>query len=127
MGDLTKNFSSKELKCPCCGLFKKNDSLALLLQTIRDAIGRPVIINSGTRCTTHNKEVGGVGNSAHLTGEAADIYVNGISNKQLGDAIKGLYRQAQLPMLEYCYLIKNSSRAVHVGVDKKNRNSVFGF
>jgi len=32
-----------------------------------------MLVNSGFRCTKHNKEVGGVPSSAHTKGEAADI------------------------------------------------------
>ena len=43
-----------------------------LLQPIRDAIGGPIIISSGWRCPRLNELVGGVGNSWHLSGRAAD-------------------------------------------------------
>ena len=35
--------------------------------------GKPINVNSGYRCQALNKAVGGVSNSQHLTGEAADI------------------------------------------------------
>ena len=40
---------------------------------IRDRIGKPISINSGLRCKTHNANVGGVSNSQHLYGTAADL------------------------------------------------------
>lgn len=45
------------------------------LDTIRDMVGRPLRINSGYRTPAHNKAVGGVANSAHTKGLAADIRV----------------------------------------------------
>lgn len=48
-----------------------------VLQPARDQIGRPFKITSGYRCARLNKAVGGVANSKHLTGHAADIAVNG--------------------------------------------------
>lgn len=127
VGDWTRNFSKAEFACPCCGKLIEADRLAETLQVIRDAVKKPVHVTSGTRCPKHNAEVGGVADSAHLTGEAADIYADGMSNTALGSAIKLLYVSKALPRLCYCYLIANSKRAVHVGVDSKPRKSVFGF
>ena len=44
-----------------------------LLEPARQAIGCPIIINSGFRCEAVNRRVGGVRNSQHLVGQAADI------------------------------------------------------
>ena len=44
-----------------------------LLEPAREAIGCPIIINSGFRCEVVNRQVGGVRNSQHLQGQAADI------------------------------------------------------
>jgi putative chitinase len=45
----------------------------LLLEPAREAIGCPIIINSGFRNPRVNTLVGGVKNSQHLVGQAADI------------------------------------------------------
>ena len=45
-----------------------------LLLPLREAIGAPIIINSGYRCRAVNMTVGGATNSLHLWGLAADIY-----------------------------------------------------
>jgi len=44
----------------------------LLLEPARLEVG-PIIINSGFRCEAVNRQVGGVHNSQHLLGQAADI------------------------------------------------------
>ena len=44
-----------------------------VLQPLRDYMGAPVIINSGYRSPELNKKVGGVRDSQHVKGEAADI------------------------------------------------------
>ena len=44
-----------------------------LLEPAREAIGCPIIVNSGFRNTRVNARVGGVRNSQHLQGQAADI------------------------------------------------------
>ena len=46
-----------------------------VLQPLRDFLGKPVVISSGYRCAELNKAVGGVKNSQHMKGEAADIHV----------------------------------------------------
>ena len=48
-----------------------------VLQPLRDYMGEPVIINSGYRSPELNKKVGGVRDSQHLIGEAADINCKG--------------------------------------------------
>ena len=44
-----------------------------LLEPAREAIGCPILINSGFRNSRVNTLVGGVKNSQHLVGQAADI------------------------------------------------------
>ena len=44
-----------------------------VLDPLRRAWGKPILVNSGYRCPALNKAVGGVSNSQHLYGEAADI------------------------------------------------------
>ncbi len=44
-----------------------------LLNRIRQAWGRPIIVNSAYRSPEHNRAVGGVVNSYHVLGLAADI------------------------------------------------------
>lgn len=53
-----------------------DDDLVKLLENIREASGgKAVTINSGYRSPEHNKSVGGVSNSQHVKGTAADIVV----------------------------------------------------
>ena len=75
-----KWFKEKEFACKCCGqlppLARENVKalVAVILDPVREKWGMPVVVNSGYRCPKHNKEVGGVKNSQHLKGEAADIH-----------------------------------------------------
>ena len=46
-----------------------------VLEPLRKAFNMPIIIGSGFRCEKLNKLVGGVYNSQHMTGEAADIHI----------------------------------------------------
>lgn len=88
MGNLTKNFSTYEFACPCCGLHPDQSTLlkiAIPLQRLRDNVNlyrcsdNIISIHSGYRCPKHNREVGGGKNSQHLYGRAADIHMAGKS------------------------------------------------
>ena len=74
-----RNFKVGEFQCKCCGDLPENarsNEVALvdnLLDPVRDVFGHEIKVNSGYRCPRHNAKVGGVKNSQHLTGEAADI------------------------------------------------------
>lgn len=46
-----------------------------VLEPLRTFAGQPIIIGSGFRCPALNKAVGGVPNSQHTIGEAADIHL----------------------------------------------------
>lgn len=58
------------------------------LQALRDALGRPVIINSGYRNREHNAAVGGSPDSYHLQGMAADIRVPGLTPQAIAKAAR---------------------------------------
>ena len=49
------------------------DELLELLNYLRERWGRPIVVNSAYRSPEHNKAVGGVSNSFHTQGLAADI------------------------------------------------------
>ena len=75
-------FSRTEFRCPCgrCGGFpvEPQESMVRTVDEIRRRLGIPVSIvdggGSGVRCAAHNAEVGGVVNSQHLYGLAADLH-----------------------------------------------------
>ena len=54
---------------------------AFVLEPLRVAMGMPIRITSGYRCEALNKAVGGVYNSQHLKGQAADICIDGDMTK----------------------------------------------
>lgn len=100
----TKNFSQSELEKSSKAEKNKidnripseylNNAQELLngLQSIRDALGKPIKITSGYRCEKLNRLVGGVHNSSHLKGWAADIAVDGMSAKELFCWISGFLK-----------------------------------
>lgn len=58
-----------------------------VLQPLRDHYGQPVKISSGYRCKALNKAVGGVYNSQHMSGQAADIKIQGVTPTHIADYI----------------------------------------
>lgn len=50
---------------------------AYVLEPLRVAMNEPIKIGSGFRCQQLNKAVGGVYNSQHLKGQAADLCIDG--------------------------------------------------
>lgn len=73
------HFSDKELACRHCGVNGCTQELVDALEAIRSVIGLPINVNSGYRCPEHNAAVGGVPDSQHVQGIAADISVAGLS------------------------------------------------
>lgn len=64
--------------------------VAKILDPARQALGKPITVNSGYRCAKLNKVIGGSPTSHHVTGQAADIELGNKSkqeNKQLYDWI----------------------------------------
>ena len=75
---LSTNFRVKEFACnDGSDTVLISEELVNLLQKIRDHFADQVIINSGYRTSTYNKQVGGATNSQHVKGTAADIVVKG--------------------------------------------------
>ena len=84
------HFNNGEFACHCKkspDCFKDtivtHPKLVELLDKVREHFGKPVTINSSIRCPEHNKAVGGASKSEHMTGEAADIVVQGIKPSEV--------------------------------------------
>lgn len=114
MGDIGKYFNKSEFACPCCGICEIDMNLVYNLDNIREGLGTPLNINSACRCEKHNKEVGGVDDSAHLVKEGkectgADIRIEGSTHR--------------FKVLEQVYMtvinrVGVGNTLVHVDVDK---------
>jgi len=89
---ISVHFDRTEFACKCgCGFDTVDIELVELLEDIRTHFNSPVIINSGHRCTQHNKKVGGGSKSQHLRGRAADIEVSGVSPTVVAAYVDQLY------------------------------------
>lgn len=111
-----KYFKKSEFKCQCGGKYCNgypadiSPKLIDILEKLRTYFGKPITITSGLRCSKHNAEVGGVSNSQHMYGKAADIYIPGIDKAKIK-------AKAYELGAAYCYYgTANMGNAVHINV-----------
>ncbi|MBQ3396797.1 MAG: hypothetical protein IJG34_10220 [Synergistaceae bacterium] len=91
-----------------------------MCQKIRDELGVPVRVNSGCRCRSHNAKVGGVPNSQHIQGYAADLSCS-LGASKMYETVKAMYARGELPELRYC---KKYSSWIHIDCGKV-RSKIF--
>ena len=94
---------------------------ALILDPLRDAIGHPIIINSGFRCRRLNSILWGAKESAHIYGLAADFTFG--SNTYLLDWAWCLLKSINHPYRKYidqCIYYKDHN-FIHVGLPKEGK------
>ena len=95
---LTTHFNVSEFRCKCGGSHdtKLDTDLSDKLEKLHTALNcLKIIINSGYRCSAHDKNVGGSGTGQHVNGCAADIVCydksgNRISSKKVCCAAQDL-------------------------------------
>lgn len=88
-----------------------------VLDPLREAYGKPVIVTSGYRCEALNKAVGGSKTSEHMKGMAADIV--GTPNTKTEN--KKLFNLVQELNLPFTQLIDEKNFSwVHVSYDSCN-------
>ena len=91
---LTKNFNLSEFNKHNFALnetvLRNIQALANNLQILRDEVKKPIKITSGYRSPEHNAKVGGVKSSRHITGEAADFKIAGMTPKEVAAVIEKL-------------------------------------
>ena len=123
LSELTKSQSASRLSIDNTPSMTVIDSLQQLvdnvLQPLRDALGKPITITSGYRSPDLNKAIGGSPTSDHCRGQAADIEVAGMSNKDLAEFIRDNYKFTQL-ILEFPSRNDPSAGWVHVSYNPKD-------
>ena len=93
-----------------------------ILQPIRDYFKKPVVISSGYRSPELSQKIGSSSRSQHCRGEAADLEIPGVSNKELADFINENLNFDQV-ILEFHNPDEINSGWVHVSyVGDKNRS-----
>ena len=95
MSRLSQHFTRREFACKgedCCGHSAPvNLQLVFALELLRAETEKPLVINSGFRCKTHNEVIGGAENSQHCLGTAVDIKTPmGYSDNQFFEICKAL-------------------------------------
>ena len=95
--DEIRYFTRDEFACKCGGKYCNgypvdiDMNMAKIADEIREKIGKPITVNSGLRCKTHNANVGGVSNSQHLLGKAADLGCpSGYTPTQMASIAEGI-------------------------------------
>lgn len=103
---------------------EENNLIALvenILDPLREAYGKPIIVTSGFRCERLNKLVNGSKTSQHRTGQAADIRTvedTMEENRKLFDLVQELNLPFDQLIDEYNY------DWVHVSYSPRNRKQI---
>ena len=115
-----KYFTLDEFSCPSLPNSGKNMDSSFLakLEQAREIAGIPFKITSGYRTKDHNAEVGGVPNSSHLIGVAADIAVSSGADRYiiLNALIKAGFKR-----------IGVAKTFIHCDTDDSKSNSVWTY
>jgi peptidoglycan hydrolase-like protein with peptidoglycan-binding domain len=118
--DEIEYFSRDEFRCKCGGKYcdgfpaEPKEQLVRIADQLRKNLGVPITIVSGLRCPTWNQIQGGVDNSQHMYGEAADIYAAGMSQLRVETELDNIGG------VRYHYPITGSSN-VHFDIPKGAR------
>lgn len=93
-----------------------------VLDPVRDMVNAPIIITSGYRCPQVNRLVGGVNNSQHRSGCAADFHIQGFTPQMMHEVFLYIFNTLEYDQLIY-YRHKNF---IHVSyVENCNRHEAF--
>ena len=98
-----KYFKMSEFACRdgCLMPASARENIEALVEAVldpaREKFGKPITVNSGYRCPRHNAAVGGVHNSQHMRGEAADVSAGSAqASREVGKIIEQLGKFDQL-------------------------------
>lgn len=93
-----------------------------VLDPVRDMVKTPIIITSGYRSTQVNRLVGGVDNSQHMSGCAADFHVQGYNYSMMYKVFLYIFNTLEFDQLIYYH----SKNIIHVSyVENCNRYEAF--
>ena len=118
MSKITKNFSVKEMQCPCCGECNMDFQFMEELQRIREICDFGFRVNSAYRCEIYNNKVSSNSRGQHANGQAVDI------------SMKDRYRRFKLLKeaigCEYFKDIAIAKTFIHLGIgNNKNGAGVY--
>jgi uncharacterized protein YcbK (DUF882 family) len=98
---MTKNFSKEEFDCNDgsempINIYHNMVKVANQLQILRNYLGKPIQINSAWRSEEYNASVGGVKDSQHIMGRAADIVVRDLNPIEVYNTIEELIEKGDM-------------------------------
>lgn len=115
-------FTREEFRCQCGGKYcngfpvEPDEKMVRTVDEIRRRLGMPISIvdagGSGVRCPTHNANVGGVANSEHLYGRAADLHSSASAAKMKAVAEEVMGNTGGIGLYDW---------GIHVDVGKYSR------
>lgn len=115
-----EHFNREEFRCQCKGKYcngfpvEPQEKMVRTVDEIRRRLGVPVTIvesgGSGVRCPIHNANVGGVSNSNHLTGNAADLHSSKSPQEMARVAVEVMGNTGEIGIYSW---------GIHVGVNCK--------
>lgn len=97
-----------------------------VLQPIRNKYGRAITVTSGYRCPKLNSAIGGVKNSQHMSGCAADIKCTATSKAVLFNIIKEMIQKGEIKVgqLIWEYGTKKEPNWIHVSLPYSKVNQI---
>jgi len=97
---LTNNFNLNEFNKHNFALtetiLRNIQELAKNLQVLRDEVKKPIKITSGYRNAEFNAKIKGASQSRHITGQAADLKIEGYTPKQVAAIIEKLIASGKM-------------------------------
>ena len=96
-----------------------NKEIVHMLDAVRKKFGKPIKINSGYRTVARNKKIGGVADSSHLKGLAADISCSNSVDR---------FKLLNLLLEVGFNRIGIAKSFIHIDIDKtKSQNVIWGY
>ena len=120
MTKLTEHFSKEEFDCQCgCGNgdIVISENLVFELECVRIHYGKPMRINSGIRCLSHNRKIGSRDTSSHIKGLAVDISCTDMGTRL--ELVKRLLRDGEFKRMGI------HKDFIHVDVDYDKPKGIF--
>ena len=120
MTKLTEHFTKEEFDCQCgCGNgdIVISENLVFELECVRIHYGKPMRINSGIRCLSHNRKIGSRDTSSHIKGLAVDISCTNMGTRL--ELVKRLLRDGEFKRMGI------HKDFIHVDVDYDKPKGIF--
>jgi len=112
-GRISPNFTMKEMKSKGNGWPRMHRDVTRGLEKVRGFKGRPLNLISAYRDPAHNRRIGGVSNSWHTKGRAADISVRyglTVSQAKRLAAFTGIGHQPGSTLVKHLHIDPNRSK-----------------